>query len=162
MYAAQFIGQAFVTAYNLDPARTGRRSSAVADAVHREEGDLRRRPVRLLDAQHFVRPEIDWTDEATWPKIMNWSQPAAPRASAASSPASPPSCSMTDEATPAPDEPPAERPTERSQRRTPHAGRRLAGAVVDRNGARACGFDEAAAQAETYGKRSSLVYAVSC
>jgi hypothetical protein len=33
--------------------------------------------VRLLDAQHFVKPDIDWTDEAVWPQIMNWSRPAA-------------------------------------------------------------------------------------
>ena len=30
--------------------------------------------VRLLDAQNFQRPEIDWTDDATWPKLMNWSK----------------------------------------------------------------------------------------
>ena len=30
--------------------------------------------VRLLDAQHFMKPEIDWTDEKTWPAIMNWSK----------------------------------------------------------------------------------------
>ena len=30
--------------------------------------------MRLLDEQGFVRPEIDWTDEATWPKFMNWSR----------------------------------------------------------------------------------------
>ena len=30
--------------------------------------------IRLLDEQHFMRPEIDWTDEAVWPKFMNWSK----------------------------------------------------------------------------------------
>ena len=27
--------------------------------------------VRLLDAQDFVKPEIDWTDEEAWPKIVS-------------------------------------------------------------------------------------------
>ena len=30
--------------------------------------------VRLLDEQDFKRPEIDWTDEAVWPKFMNWTK----------------------------------------------------------------------------------------
>jgi hypothetical protein len=30
--------------------------------------------IRLLNDQHFVRPEIDWTDEAVWPPLMNWSK----------------------------------------------------------------------------------------
>ena len=29
--------------------------------------------VHFLDAQQFVKPEIDWTDESVWPKFMNYS-----------------------------------------------------------------------------------------
>jgi hypothetical protein len=29
--------------------------------------------VRLLDQQGFVKPEIDWTNEETWPQIVPWS-----------------------------------------------------------------------------------------
>ena len=36
--------------------------------------------VRLLDAQHFTKPEIDWTAEETWPEIMNWSRVEDPDA----------------------------------------------------------------------------------
>ena len=30
--------------------------------------------VRLLDAQDFVKPDIDWTAEETWPKIMDYTK----------------------------------------------------------------------------------------
>ncbi len=30
--------------------------------------------VRLLDAQRFEKPELDWTDEKVWPAVMNWSK----------------------------------------------------------------------------------------
>ena len=31
-----------------------------------------------LDAQEFVKPEIDWTAEETWPVLMNWSRDERP------------------------------------------------------------------------------------
>ena len=77
LYAAQFIGQAFVTAYNLINANKDKIES-VADAVIEKKEIYGDDLVRLLDAQNFVKPEIDWTDEETWPKIMDWSK--TPRA----------------------------------------------------------------------------------
>jgi ATP-dependent Zn protease len=72
MYAAQFIGQAFVTAYNL--VRTNKdKIEALADAVIEKREIYGDDLVRLLDAQHFVKPEIDWTDEEVWPKLVTWS-----------------------------------------------------------------------------------------
>ena len=70
-YAAQFIGQALVTAYNLMLANK-EKIQAVADAVIEKKEIYGDDLVRLLDAQDFVQPEIDWTDEASWPKLMNW------------------------------------------------------------------------------------------
>ena len=72
-FASQFIGQAFVTAYNLILVNK-QKIEAVADAVMEQKEIYGDDLVRLLDSQHFVRPEIDWTDEATWPRLMNWSR----------------------------------------------------------------------------------------
>jgi ATP-dependent Zn protease len=72
-YAAQFIGEAFVTAYNLILSNKAKVESVAKTILDEREiygDDL----MRLLDKQGFVRPEIDWTDEATWPKFMNWSK----------------------------------------------------------------------------------------
>ena len=72
-YAAQFIGEAFVTAYNLILSNKEKVESIAKTILDEREiygDDL----MRLLDKQGFVRPEIDWTDEATWPKFMNWSR----------------------------------------------------------------------------------------
>ena len=71
-YAAQFIGEAFVTAYNLILTNK-EKIERVADAMLEEKEIYGDDLVRLLDDQHLRRPEIDWTDEASWPKIMNWS-----------------------------------------------------------------------------------------
>ena len=73
LYAAQLIGQAFVTAYNLVLANKDK-VEAVANAVVEEKEIYGDDLIRLLDDQHFVRPEIDWTDEAVWPPLMNWSK----------------------------------------------------------------------------------------
>ena len=73
-YAAQFIGEAFVTAYNLILAEPGRRSRPSPNDVLEEKEIYGDDLVRLLDEQHFVRPEIDWTDESIWPKFMNYSR----------------------------------------------------------------------------------------
>jgi ATP-dependent Zn protease len=72
-YAAQFIGQAFVTAYNLIQVNRAKIETVANTVMAKREiygDDL----VRLLDAQNFQRPEIDWTAEETWPNLMNWSK----------------------------------------------------------------------------------------
>jgi len=71
-YAAQFIGEAFVTAYNLirlNKDKIERVADAVIDQREIYGDDL----VRLLDSQGFVKPDIDWTDEEAWPQIVTWS-----------------------------------------------------------------------------------------
>src|SRR5438477_4689759 len=72
-YAAQFLGQALVTAYNLVAANK-EKVRAVADAVMDKKEIFGDELVRLLDEQQFVKPEIDWTSEEAWPKLMNWSR----------------------------------------------------------------------------------------
>jgi ATP-dependent Zn protease len=72
-YAAQFLGQAFVIAYNLVLANK-EKVLAVAEAVMEKKEIYGDDLMHLLDAQDFVRPTIDWTAEETWPKIMNWSR----------------------------------------------------------------------------------------
>jgi ATP-dependent Zn protease len=77
-YAAQFIGQAFVTAYNL--INTNREKiQNVADAVIEKKEIYGDDLVRLLDAQNFVKPEIDWTADETWPDLLVWSKDDPPR-----------------------------------------------------------------------------------
>ena len=73
MYAAQFIGQAFVTAYNLIDVNKDK-VEQVADVVIEKKEIYGDDLVSLLDAQKFAKPEIDWTDEEYWPKIMDWSK----------------------------------------------------------------------------------------
>jgi len=72
-YAAQFLGQALVTAYNLVIANKDK-VQAVAEAVIDKKEIFGDELVRLLDEQKFVKPEIDWTSEESWPKLMNWSR----------------------------------------------------------------------------------------
>jgi len=72
-YAAQFIGQAFVTAYNLILLNKDK-VEAIADKLLDEREIYGDDLVRLLDAQHFEKPEIDWTDENVWPKFMLYSR----------------------------------------------------------------------------------------
>ncbi len=72
-FAAQFLGEAFVVAYNLVLANRDK-ISAVADAVM-EKGEIYGDDlVELLESQNFTKPEIDWTKDEVWPKIMNWSK----------------------------------------------------------------------------------------
>jgi cell division protease FtsH len=66
--AAQILGQAYVTAENFIKANR--------DAVERiaeelfDKGELYGDElVSLLDRQHLTKPEIDWTNEETWPRI---------------------------------------------------------------------------------------------
>ena len=62
-----------MTAYNL--IRINRdKVENIANAVFEEKEIYGDDLVRLLDAQHFVKPEIDWTAEETWPKIMDYSK----------------------------------------------------------------------------------------
>src|SRR5262249_17256701 len=72
-YAAQFIGQAFVTAYNLIQVNRAK-IETVPNAVMTKREIYGDDLVRLLDAQSFQRPEIDWTAEETWPNLMNWTK----------------------------------------------------------------------------------------
>jgi hypothetical protein len=72
-YAAQFIGEAFVTAYNL-MRENKPQIQAVANAVIQKKEIYGDDLVRLLDAQNFKKPVIDWTDEESWPKVMEWSK----------------------------------------------------------------------------------------
>jgi ATP-dependent Zn protease len=77
-YAAQFVGQAFVTAYNL--IRINRdKIQAVADEVVEKKEIYGNELMHLLDSQEFVKPEIDWTDEEYWPKIMDYSKRREPQ-----------------------------------------------------------------------------------
>jgi ATP-dependent Zn protease len=72
-YAAQFIGQAFVTAYNLIQQNRDKIENVANAVIDKKEiygDDL----VRLLDSQNFKRPEIDWTADETWPNLMNFSE----------------------------------------------------------------------------------------
>jgi ATP-dependent Zn protease len=66
--AAQFLGQAFVTAYvfvlhNKD--KVERVAAAVQERKEIFGDDLN----RLLDSVRLERPEIDWTKEETWPRM---------------------------------------------------------------------------------------------
>jgi ATP-dependent Zn protease len=73
MYAAQFIGEAFVTAYNL--IRLNKEAvERIADKVLDEKEIYGDDLVKYLNQQNFQKPVIDWTDEDYWPKFMNWSR----------------------------------------------------------------------------------------
>jgi hypothetical protein len=72
-YACQLIGYAFVTAFNLIVVNR-EKVEAIADAVYEQKEIYGDELVRLLDAQNFVKPEIDWTAEESWPKIMYYTK----------------------------------------------------------------------------------------
>ena len=55
-------------------SRTRTQIETVANAILEKQEIYGDDLVRLLDDQHFKRPEIDWTDETCWPKFMNWSK----------------------------------------------------------------------------------------
>jgi hypothetical protein len=71
-YAAQFLGQAFVTAYNLVRENKDK-VEKVADAVIEKKEIYGDALVQLLDSQDFKAPQLDWTAEETWPS-MEWSR----------------------------------------------------------------------------------------
>ena len=67
-YAAQILGQAYVTAENFIAANRDA-VERIAEAVI-EKGELYGDDlVGLLDRQNLKKPEIDWTKEETWPRI---------------------------------------------------------------------------------------------
>jgi ATP-dependent Zn protease len=66
--AAQILGQAYVTAENFIAANRDA-VERIAEAVI-EKGELYGDDlINLLDRQHLVKPEIDWTKDETWPQI---------------------------------------------------------------------------------------------
>ena len=68
-YAAQFIGEAFVTAYNAMLVNK-EAVSRIADAVIEKQEIFGDDLISLLDNQHLIKPDIAWTDEASWPKVV--------------------------------------------------------------------------------------------
>jgi hypothetical protein len=66
--AAQILGQAYVTAENFIAANKTA-VERIADAVIEKQELYGDDLMRLLDAQHLQRPEIDWTKEETWPQM---------------------------------------------------------------------------------------------
>jgi len=72
-YAAQFIGEAFVTAYNLI-LENKEKVEKIANTILEEQEIYGDDLVRLLNEQDFQRPQIDWTDESVWPRFMNWTR----------------------------------------------------------------------------------------
>jgi len=69
-FAAQFIGQALVTAYNLI-RENKEQVEAIANAVIDKKEIYGDALVHLLDSQNFKVPELDWTAPETWPN-MEW------------------------------------------------------------------------------------------
>jgi cell division protease FtsH len=71
--ASRFLGEAFVTAYNLVLQNKDKVEDVAQRVIEQKEiygDDL----VRLLDSENFVRPTIDWSSDAVWPN-MDWTRP---------------------------------------------------------------------------------------
>jgi len=67
-YAAQLLGQAFVTAHNA--IRTNKEATErVAEAVLEKKEIFGDDLVNLLDSVGLKKPEIDWTKEESWPQM---------------------------------------------------------------------------------------------
>ena len=67
-YAAQILGQAFVTAENFVAANKPAVEKIAEAVIEKQElygDDLN----RLLNSVDLKKPEIDWTKEETWPKM---------------------------------------------------------------------------------------------
>ena len=65
---ARFIGEAFITAYAF--VETNKDAvEKIADELIAKEEIYGNELVALLDDQHLVKPEIDWTKDETWPRI---------------------------------------------------------------------------------------------
>jgi ATP-dependent Zn protease len=74
---AQMIGQAFVTAYNFIRANKDAVETVATELAKEREiyGD---RVTELLEAHQWVTPEIDWTDDDSWPNEIEWRLPPQP------------------------------------------------------------------------------------
>jgi ATP-dependent Zn protease len=66
--AAEFLGQAFVLAYQAI-LQNKEAVNKIADAVIEKKEIFGDDLVRLLDSVGLKKPEIDWTKEETWPQI---------------------------------------------------------------------------------------------
>jgi ATP-dependent Zn protease len=72
-FAAQFLGEAFATAYNV--IRLNKDGvERVANAVLEEKEIYGDALLALLSAQKVTAPEIDWTKDESWPKMVVWSK----------------------------------------------------------------------------------------
>jgi ATP-dependent Zn protease len=71
---AQLMGQALVTAYNFIQANRDKVEAIAQRLV--DEGEIYGDElVALLDAQDFVKPEVDFTREDAWPSEIEWRVP---------------------------------------------------------------------------------------
>ncbi len=69
-FAAQFLGEAFATAYNV--VRINKDDvERVANAVLEEKEIYGDALFKLLSEQHVVKPDIDWTKDESWPKVVD-------------------------------------------------------------------------------------------
>jgi ATP-dependent Zn protease len=68
---AQLMGQALVTAYAFIKANR-QKVEAVAEKLIEEREIYGDELIKLLNEQHFVKPEIDWTKDETWPPEIDW------------------------------------------------------------------------------------------
>ena len=66
--AAQFLGQAFVTAY-VFVLHNKDKVAQIATAVEEKKEIFGDELNRLLDSVKLEKPTIDWTKEETWPKM---------------------------------------------------------------------------------------------
>lgn len=66
VYAAQILGQAFVTAEHFIAVNKDAVERIANEVIEKQElyGD---NLIQLLEAQHLQRPEMDWTKEEIWP-----------------------------------------------------------------------------------------------
>ncbi|HET8528984.1 MAG TPA: AAA family ATPase [Gaiellaceae bacterium] len=73
--AAEILGQAFATAVYFVEQNKDKVAKIADELVEKREiygDDL----LELLDAQQLVKPEIDWTKDASWPQAMMIREPA--------------------------------------------------------------------------------------
>ncbi|HWE82396.1 MAG TPA: AAA family ATPase [Gaiellaceae bacterium] len=72
-FAAQFLGEAFATAYNV--IRINKEGvERVANTVLDEKEIYGDALIALLNEQKITIPEIDWTKEESWPQVVLWSK----------------------------------------------------------------------------------------
>jgi hypothetical protein len=66
--AAQILGQAYTTAFNFVLANRAK-VERIADVLVQKREIYGDDLLELLDQQKFVKPDINWTQEDTWPKL---------------------------------------------------------------------------------------------